>query len=97
MKGLDEKGFVFLDDTNRPYLCAMWNDSPWLFYWHPDNHWVSLRPVTQAEIFGFPNNLTPGEQQAYWDQHEKYNRRLNMDGAKDRRTGRLLTLKEAQT
>ena len=50
---LDERGFVFLDTYNRPYRCAKWGNQAWLFYWHPDNKWVSLRPVTQMEIWNF--------------------------------------------
>ena len=73
MIALDEKGIVFLDGTGRPYCIAMWNDSPWLFYWHPDNHWVSLRPATQSEIWSIPHNLNADEQALYWQMHEKYN------------------------
>ena len=53
MDKLDEKGFVFLDGANRPYRCAMWGDQPWLMYWNDSQKcWVSLRPVTQSEIWG---------------------------------------------
>lgn len=69
---LDEKGFVFLDKVNRPYLCRLWNNKPWIFYWHPDNHWVSLREVTQSEIFSFPRNLTDEQQAGYHKAHKKY-------------------------
>lgn len=65
MKALDEKGFVFLDAANRPYRCAMWSGSPWLFRWHPDNKWVSVRQVTQTDVWGFPDNL-PEEHQALY-------------------------------
>lgn len=69
MNELDEKGFVFLDDASRPYWCRVWCDNPWLFYWHPDYKFVSLRQVTQADIFGFPHNLSEEEQQIYIDKH----------------------------
>ena len=70
MKELDEHGFIFLDDNQRPFLCRMWGGKPWLFYWHSENHWVSLREVTQSEIFMFPHNLTEEHQQLYHDLNE---------------------------
>jgi hypothetical protein len=73
MSTLDEKGFVFLDGGGRPYLCRIWNDEPWLFYWHPENHWVSLRKVTQTDIWNFPHNLTEKEQAIYHKLHDKCN------------------------
>ena len=71
VKTLDEKGFVFLDSGNRPYMCALWNGEPWLFYWHKENKWVSLRKVSQTEIWGFFHNLSEAEQQIYHDTHVK--------------------------
>jgi hypothetical protein len=65
MEELDEKGFVFLDDARRPFKCAMWGGDPWLFYWHADKKWVSLRKVTQAEVWGFPDNLSQEHQDLY--------------------------------
>ena len=76
MKDFDENGFVFLDGRCRPYRCAMWGEHPWLFYWHPDNHWVSLRQVDQSEIFNMPNNLTQEEQDIYNRLHDEYNTAL---------------------
>lgn len=64
MDTLDEKGFIFLDNLNRPYKCCLIENQPWLLYWHPDNKWVTLRPVTQTEIWRFPKNLTK-EQHMY--------------------------------
>ncbi len=73
MKQLDEKGFVFLDGNNRPFLCAKWTDGrSWLFYWHADRHWVSLRPTNQTEIWQMPKNLSDEHQQVYRDQHKKW-------------------------
>ena len=72
MQPLDEKGFVFLDRASTPYLCRIWNEEPWLFYWHADNHWVSLQRVGQTDIWSFPHNLTEQEQQHYQDQHQKW-------------------------
>ena len=44
--------FVFLDDANRPYRVKLWGNSEkdlWIFYWHPDRKWVSLRPIQKTE------------------------------------------------
>lgn len=68
---LDEKGFIFLDDNSKPYLCRMWHKRPWLFYWHPDNQWVSLRLLTQSDVWSFPRNLTEEQQQYYRDKHQE--------------------------
>ncbi len=62
---LDEKGFIFLDQLNRPYRCCMYQGEPWLFYWHPDKKWVTCRTVTQTDIFLMPHNLTEKEQECY--------------------------------
>jgi hypothetical protein len=70
---LDEKGWIFLDDNHRPFLCALWGERAWLFYWHTEGHWVSLRPVTQMEIWTFPRNLTEIQQQLYRDEHDRWN------------------------
>lgn len=67
MNKLDEKGFVFLDEASRPYRCAMWGGQPWLMYWNDGQKcWVSLRPVTQSEIWSFPHNLTQEQQDLYF-------------------------------
>lgn len=68
---LDEKGFVFLDSKGDPYYCRMWGESPWLFYWHPDNHWVSLREVTQMEIWHMPVPLSSDEADLYHNKHRR--------------------------
>lgn len=63
-----EKGFVFIDSVDRPYHVRMWNGSPWMFYWHPDNHWVSLRKVTQADVWRFHEKAISEERaQIYHD------------------------------
>lgn len=73
LERLDEKGFVFLDARNRPYRCCMWDGTPWLFYWHKhENHWVSLRPVTQFEVWGFPKNLSLEQQDYYNNRHAEW-------------------------
>lgn len=80
MDELDEKGFIFLDDADRPYWCRMWGDSPWLFYWHPDYKWVSLRQLSQTDIWRFPHNLSEEEQQIYIDKHQEYVDEFAPDG-----------------
>jgi len=64
--GLD-RGFVFLDSLSKPFLCKLWgeDDQIWLFYWHADKKWVSLREVSEAEAAAFPRNLTEKEQAMY--------------------------------
>lgn len=65
MEKLDEKGFIFLNTNDRPFKCCMYFNNPWLFYWHPDNKWVTLRQVTQDEIFKLPRNLSKEHQEVY--------------------------------
>ena len=69
---LDERGFVFMDEAGRPYLCRMWNGTPWLFYWHADLHWVSLRQCTQMDVWRFPNNMAEAEQERYREAHRQW-------------------------
>jgi len=72
-KKLTRVGFVFLDLRNQPYRCCMWEGSPWLFFWHPDNRWVSLRKVTQMEVWSFPHNISKRDQKAYKiAEHDSY-------------------------
>jgi hypothetical protein len=49
MRENEEIDFVFIDDAKRPYRVMMYCGTPWLFYWHPANKWVTLREVTQSE------------------------------------------------
>ena len=71
MKPLDEKGFNFIGLDSRPYKCRIWNDRPWLFYWHSDKKWISCRPVNQSEIWNMPKNLTQDEQDMYDNLHKE--------------------------
>lgn len=59
---LDDKGFVFIDDNNRPYWVRMWGESPWLFYWHADKRWVSFRELSGNDVLKFSANKLPNEQ-----------------------------------
>ena len=64
MERLDEKGFIFLDTVPRPFLCRMWKGEPWLFY-RINKKWVSLRKVTQTDVWLFPRNLSDEQQDLY--------------------------------
>ena len=68
MTNRERNGRVFLDSASRPYWVRMWEGSPWLFYWHADNNWVSLREVSTMETIGFPDNLSEKEQDLYHEQ-----------------------------
>lgn len=61
MEELTEKGFVFIDDYSKPFFIRMWSGVPWLFYWHPDKKWVSLRKVSQTEIWQFHEKVLSEE------------------------------------
>lgn len=73
-----EKGFVFLDRASRPYLCRIWCGDPWLFYWHSDNHWVSLKQVEQTDVWLYPDNLTKEQQRLYHDLDAKWERSMTL-------------------
>ncbi len=60
MGGHDD--FVFIDDKSQPYYVRMWGNDPWLFYWHPDKKWVSLRKLGQVEIWQMAARALPTEQ-----------------------------------
>lgn len=51
LKKLDEKGFVFIGNDQKPYLCRMIENVPWFCYWHPDKRWVTLRQCNQQEVW----------------------------------------------
>ena len=55
---------VFLDDAGRPYLTGEWEGEPWLFYWHPDNSWVSLRKLSDGPML-LVEFLPENEQEIY--------------------------------
>jgi hypothetical protein len=58
MPGVD---FVFIDDGCRPYRIKTWGERPWLFYWHVDHHWVSLRPLRPFEVASMLERALPPE------------------------------------
>lgn len=69
---LDEKGFVFLDDNGNPFFIRMWSGEPWLFYWHTDKKWVSLRLSNQTEIWlSYDKKLTDEQANIYHNFNEK--------------------------
>lgn len=82
---LDEKGFVFLDDAHRPYLCRMIEGSPWLCYWNEEcKCFTTLRPVSQTEILLFPHNLTEHEQDWYLDRKKYLHEQAVIDSCSDK-------------
>ncbi len=71
---LTEKGYVFLDQNKRPYLIRMWEDTPWVFYWHPDKRWASLRKTNQTEIWQtYPHRLPEDQAEHYHQLSERDN------------------------
>lgn len=69
---LDEKGFVFIDDNNRPFWVAMRFNRPTLLYWHADKKWVTLREVTTIEIWEMNDQAIPEHlAEKYHEQHKK--------------------------
>jgi len=67
--------FVFLDGASRPFRVTMYGGEPWLFYWHADGHWVTLRKVTQHQIWQLQARRLPDEQATLYnekpnDKHE---------------------------
>jgi hypothetical protein len=79
LKKLDSKGFIFLGADHRPYRCSMIGDEAWLHWWHPDKKWVTMRPVSQTEIWSMPRNLTDAEQELYRPDWEKNNKQMHVD------------------
>jgi len=61
--------FVYIDDANRPYRVKLWGDDEktlWLFYWHPDKTWVSLRPIRKDEALILLGRALPKDQAALY-------------------------------
>jgi hypothetical protein len=71
---LDEKGFVFIDDLNRPYWVAMWCDKAMIFYWHEaQKSWVTLREATQIDVWEMEQKKISEEYaEIYHKQHRKF-------------------------
>ena len=81
---LDEKGFVFIDGTGRPYHIRTWGGEPWLFYWHADDKWTSLRIVSQAEVWAANEQALPNWQaELYHDKHKASDPRELSDAGLD--------------
>lgn len=64
----ERNGRVFLDGGNKPYWVRHWEGDIWLFYWHAENKWVSLRKVSESETWTFPDNLSIEDQDLYHKQ-----------------------------
>ena len=67
-----EERRVFLDDNRRPYMTRPWghDNKIWLFYWHKEGHWTSLREVTGSDVFA--DNLSLKDQGFYHAAHDKW-------------------------
>ncbi|MHC4561098.1 MAG: hypothetical protein ACYS80_27790 [Planctomycetota bacterium] len=63
--------FVFLDDDSRPYQVKEWGGDPWLFYWHADKKWVSLRMLRPYEIMPLESRKLPPEMAALYNEVKK--------------------------
>ena len=50
-KLLDEIGFVFLGGDGKPYWMRLQGGDPWIYYWHADKRWVSMKRSNQSEIW----------------------------------------------
>lgn len=69
---LTEKGFVFIGDDSKPYWCRMQGGVPWVFYWHADNRWVSLKQVNQTYVWLAANTaLTEEKAEMYHKLNER--------------------------
>jgi hypothetical protein len=76
MTGNDLIDYVFLDEIGRPFRITNWGEDVWIFYWHPDQKWVSLRKATQQDIWDTQRrSLPPEEAKLYNDKSERDQRR----------------------
>lgn len=60
MELLKDSPFVFRDAIGRPFRVQIWSDDPWLFYWR--DGWISLRKLTQLEVWQFEKDAIPKEE-----------------------------------
>jgi len=74
-----EKGFVFLDDRNVPYGVKIIkhgkppSEEPWLFYWHPNKCFVTLRSLSQEEVHKLSRRrLADDHANMYWEKSYRY-------------------------
>lgn len=69
---LDEKGFVSIIG-NKPYWVKLNGlKIPWLHYWNNPG-WVTLRQLTQSDIWAYANFKIPEDQaQVYHDKHKEF-------------------------
>lgn len=70
---LTKEGFVFIEKvTNQPFLCCLFKGEPWVFRWHPDNKWVTIKKVEQSEInYFFTMAISKEKAQIYHDLHDR--------------------------
>lgn len=71
---LNEKGFVFIDENKRPYWCRIYSGAPWFMYWHEaQKSWVTLREVSQTEVWQANKMAIPEEQaETYHKRHKEF-------------------------
>lgn len=51
MSNLDEKGFVFIGNGDKPYWCRIWCEEPIILYWNEgQNSWVVFGKTNDSEI-----------------------------------------------
>lgn len=62
LEKLDEKGFVFIGNDQKPYWCRTYDKEAWLLWWHPDKKWVTKRKVSQSEVWLFNEGALPNEE-----------------------------------
>jgi len=53
--------FVIIDQ-NKPFLINAMRDETWMFYWHPDKKWVTLKRLRFDEIALLSKRAIPREQ-----------------------------------
>lgn len=68
-KTLDERGFVFIDENSRPFWVCLYEETPFMFYWHPDGKWVTYRQVSQGDVWQFSHKKLTNDQADLYHQH----------------------------
>lgn len=67
-----QEHFVFLDQQRRPYFVSQPPDESvlWVYYWHDDQHWVSLRPVLNDELLDMRRTrISAAQAEIYHQKH----------------------------
>jgi hypothetical protein len=74
LEQLDEKGFVFIDENNRPFWCRMYGGRPWFMRWHEgQKSWVTLKPVNQMDVWmAHEKKISDEQAELYHKKHEEF-------------------------